>query len=78
MGRDEKIPSAMYAEDVPEALRRLKAAMDEESTRLSTGESADGDDDGDEPVGFRQRALPLIELLEAAQKENKNVMWDSN
>lgn len=78
MGRDETLPSAMYAEDIPNALARLRAAI---QTEIENIESDKGDDhqgdDAEVEIGLQQRALPLIQLLEAARDADTPVMWDS-
>ena len=77
MGRKDEVPSAMYPEDVPWALSKLRnavATMPEEHG-MATDTSGDDDDPG-ESVGLKVRALPLIELLEASARDRSHVMWD--
>ena len=75
MGHSGTVPGALLAEDVPEALEKLKAAIEAHTPEPSEQPT---DDDADEPkVDISVRAYPLIELLTAAAKENENVMWDS-
>lgn len=78
MGHSGTVPSAIRADDIPEALERLKAAI---AKVKATGESpSEGahDDDSEEPrISLAHRAFPLIELLEAAAKRKSDVMWDS-
>lgn len=69
MGHSGTVPSAILAEDVPAALKRLTAAID--TSNVSTQAK-----DTDEPaVSLANRARPLIELLSAAAKAKANVMW---
>src|SRR5690606_36555266 len=75
MGRDSTMPSALYAEDVQAALERLKAALNPTRTQQP---DASAEDEGEPVVSISHRALPLIELLEAAVQENCAVMWESN
>jgi len=71
MGHSAKAPGAILAADVPEALARLRTAID-----ALNEPSGVEDDDEDEPVvSLAHRALPLIELLEAAIAADANVMW---
>jgi hypothetical protein len=79
MGHSGTVPSALLAEDVPAALERLQAAVAAAGGEASPapGESTEAEDE-DPPVSLRHRALPLIELLQTAAKEECNVMWDSN
>lgn len=76
MGRSETVPGAILAEDVQSALEQLKTAVEAEQ-QLPVQENID--EEADEPaVSLSHRALPLIELLEAAAKAECNVMWDKN
>lgn len=71
MGHSKTVPGAILAEDVPEALNRLKAAIEAEKASPPVE-----DQDEDEPVvNLADRALPLINLLTAAAKAESNVMW---
>lgn len=76
-GHSGKVPGAFLADDVGEAKDKLLAAIEKEKQKIAqqgVPENAD-----DEPaVTLPQRAQPLIELLQAAQKAECNVMWDSN
>ncbi|MPS47966.1 DUF1840 domain-containing protein [Methylobacillus sp.] len=72
MGHSGTIPGAILAADVPHALQRLQRAL----------ESAGGPD-GAEPTGdgearhisLKQRALPLVELLQSAITNQSDVTW---
>lgn len=69
MGHSPTVPGAIRAEDVPVALERLKAAVNDVPSSASTA-------DKDEPnVSLKNRALPLIELLTAAAKDKTYVSW---
>jgi hypothetical protein len=71
MGHGPKVPGAILAADVPAALNRLKEAIDTEKDSPPVD-----DNEEEEPVvSLAHRALPLIELLEAARKSGANVMW---
>ena len=74
MGHSGTIPSAILAEDVPEALNALTKAMRVEATdnRSQTNSQA-WDDEG---VSSQSRAKPLIELLKAAAEQESDVTWD--
>jgi hypothetical protein len=79
MGHSGSVPGALLAEDVPEALARLKAAVAANpNTPLDPKRvPSKGRDEEDEPhVSLAHRALPLIELLGAAARQGRNVMWD--
>ena len=75
MGHSGTVPGALLAEDVPDALQKLKTAAEADKASATPRES---DDDSDEEVvSLSLRAYPLIELLTAAEKEKCDVMWDS-
>jgi hypothetical protein len=76
MGHSGTVPGAILAEDVPEALARLKAAAAANPDAPAPG-PATGEDAEEAPVSLSHRAFPLIELLEAAARGRCNVMWDS-
>jgi hypothetical protein len=71
MGHSKTVPGAILAEDVPEALNRLKAAIDAEKA----SPPVEGQDEDERIVNLADRALPLIDLLTAAAKAESNVMW---
>lgn len=84
MGHSGTVPSALLAEDVPEALANLKKAITDDKARVAAPpkpEKAGKDDDRDDedsepPVQLAHRALPLIELLAASAAAKCDVMWD--
>ena len=73
MGQSGSIPGAILAQDIPAALARLRQAVPGENQAASN----DKNDDAEPQVGMRQRAFPLIELLERAAKQNADVLWDN-
>lgn len=72
MGHSATVPGAILAADVPEALSRLKAAIDAEKA----SPPVEGEDVDEPVVSLAQRALPLIDLLTAAAKAEADVMWE--
>ena len=75
MGRQPKAPGAFYAEDVPAALAQLQLEL---SLQPAEPIPASADLQGDNPatIPLRNRALPLIQLMQAAVKEKKGVSWE--
>lgn len=73
MGHSATVPGAILAADVPAALQRLRAGV---ATAVPESGDAAGDDAGKQPVSLPHRALPLIQLLEAAVAAKSDVMWD--
>lgn len=77
MGHSGTIPGALMPQDIPVALAQLKSAIARLEREQSTQQPGwDDDDDEPPPVALSHRALPLIELLQAAVKEDVPVMWD--
>lgn len=79
MGHSGSVPGALLAEDIPAALERLKAAVDANpEAPLDPQRDEERDDDGRaQSVSLKHRALPLIDLLETAARDQKNVIWDT-
>lgn len=76
MGNSGKVPGALMPEDIPEALRNLKAAVEANPQRPLNPKS-DGDRNGESAsVSLSRRALPLISLLETALKRDAHVIWE--
>lgn len=70
MGHSGTVPSAILAADIPDALKKLTAAL---STNQFDPPTMDADN---EPVvSLHNRGLPLINLLTAAVKTNSDVLW---
>jgi hypothetical protein len=79
MGHSGAVPGALLAEDVPAALARLRTGVAANPDARLDPTPASGREPDEEvpPVSLGHRALPLIELLEAAATRGKNVMWDA-
>jgi hypothetical protein len=80
MGHTGTVPSAILPADIPAAVARLKAAVQASTDAVSpTTTKHEGDHQvnskGEVPVSLRQRAFPLIELLERAAKQDCEVLW---
>ena len=78
MGHSGEVPGAILAKDVPATHDRLKRAieMEKDVPILDLSKDYQDGDSNAKAVSLRHRALPLIELLAAAAKENCNVMWE--
>lgn len=72
MGKSEALPSALAPEDIPRALSRLEAALAE----LAQPAPDDDEDEEDDKVRIQTRALPLVEMLNAARDADVSVMWE--
>jgi len=85
MGQSGNIPGAIMGKDVGAAMDALKqqlanqpesnAAEQADANRDSSWE--DDDDERSNRVALATRAVPLLELLEAAAASSANVMWDN-
>ncbi|WP_127026335.1 DUF1840 domain-containing protein [Rheinheimera mangrovi] len=75
MGRQPKAPGALYAEDVAAALAQLQQGLALQATEQIPA-SADLQGDNPAAIPLRNRALPLIELMEAAVRAQKGVSWE--
>ena len=73
MGKTDTLPSAVGPEDIPRALSRLQAGLAEKKQP----EPHDDDEEEDDKVQLHTRALPLIEMLNAALDADVPVMWES-
>lgn len=76
MGRRDTVPSAIYPEDIPQALENLRAGAAAHAATDDLAEAHEDAESSKEYVSLHKRALPLIELLEAAQERNVPVMWE--
>jgi hypothetical protein len=75
MGHSGTVPGAIQAEDIPEMLARLKSALQQADAELPVKTKSRGNKDDEDKVSLAHRALPLINLLEAAVAANSDVMW---
>jgi hypothetical protein len=73
MGLSGTVPSALMAEDVPAALAELRNAVQ----ALPEEPAADARDqeENEARVPLARRAIPLVDLLEAAAQAQANVIW---
>ncbi len=69
-------------EQLPQAISRLRAAIEEDRTNQVRQSDADQDEAREKgetgmaaPVGFAQRAWPLLDVLERAQRDGVPVTW---
>lgn len=77
MGHSGTVPSAILAKDVPAALAELEAALGAAEQQPEPEEPTD-DLEETSFVSLSHRALPLIDLLKAAVKDESNVQWTDN
>jgi hypothetical protein len=83
IGKATSPRGVITAEEVPNALTRLIAAVEAEKAAQAEAarEREDAERRGDDkpaaerPITLGQRAFPLIEMLRLAQKRNVDVTW---
>jgi hypothetical protein len=82
IGKAEAPRGVITAEQVPSALDRLQAAVDDEKAQLKAAaeQALEADRRGEDAATARaitlgQRAFPLLEMLRAAQKKKVDVTW---
>ena len=68
MGHSGTVPGAIQSENLPEALEKLQSGLQVEKQII--------DEDDEDEISLSKRAVPLIGLLQAAIKKDKNVLWD--
>lgn len=78
MGHSGTVPSAINPADIPPALKALRDAVARDEAEHAEDEASDDwDDEKEESVSLKNRAFPLIQMLEAALQDDVPVMWDS-
>jgi hypothetical protein len=82
IGKPPSPRGVITAEQVPDALARLVAAVEAEKAQQaqSTRDREEAQQRGEtlekeQPITLGQRAYPLIEMLRAAAKRNVDVTW---
>ena len=74
MGHSGTVPSALMADAIPGALQQLKSALAMTADERP-GSDQNAQDDKQAPVSLRQRAFPLIELMERAAARGVDITW---
>jgi hypothetical protein len=76
MGKRGTVPSAIGPEDIPEALASLRARVADLDAAVEDEPAHDEEEGEERRISLHIRALPLIEMLEAAERESVPVMWE--
>lgn len=71
MGHSGTVPSAILAADIPEAIRRLQAAL----AAMPPEPPPEDEEERRDFVPLGHRALPLIDLLERSALAGADVTW---
>ncbi|HXF44736.1 MAG TPA: DUF1840 domain-containing protein [Burkholderiaceae bacterium] len=83
IGKEYAPRGVIAAAQIPQALARLTAAVEDEKAQAKAAERerAEAERRGEpqapaeQPITLAQRAYPLLEMLRAAQKKNVDVTW---
>ena len=76
MDKEKSGRGVVTVEQMPAAIARLRAAVAEDKAMHRGEKSGDSDENEAAPrIGFAQRALPLIELLEISLAKKKPMLW---
>ena len=83
LGKDpQDAKGIVTVEQLPGAIARMRTAIDEDKALHKAAAQDDDEDDPDPerhgmaaPVSLAQRAWPLLDLLQLAQKEGVPVVW---
>jgi Domain of unknown function (DUF1840) len=81
LGHSARVPGAILAAELPAALARLRAALDESGHVPSPAPVAKPDDEEgqaprDPSINLATRAVPLVAMMERAIAGGSDMMWD--
>ena len=62
-------------EQLPDEIARLRAAIEHDASPKVAFENAD--QGAELPIGFRQRAVPFLEMLERTLRREGYVLWEA-
>ena len=60
--------------DLPEAIRRLEAAIEDDAQSVGAHETA-ASTAGHHQTGLLQRAWPFLDMLREARKQDADILW---
>jgi hypothetical protein len=84
-GHSGTIPGAILEPDLPAFLARLRAGLAIHGDEYSPGpppsadqadQAADDDEPRERPIRLRQRAVPLLDMIETAVRQHSDLMWE--
>ena len=77
MGMSGREEGAVSGDDLQQALQTLQAGL-QRAAELAARPATDSDEEDDQdivPVSLQRRALPLLEMLQRAARDDGYVMW---
>lgn len=81
-GHSGTVPSAVLADELPGFQQRLRDGLALHGDELSPPppppdpDRRDDDEPRERPVSLRQRAVPLLDMIETAVQGHSDLMWD--
>jgi len=83
-GHSGTVPSAVLHADLPAFTARLRAGLERHGDELSPAppatETGSGEDEDDEPrerpITLRVRAVPLLDMLDTAIRQQSDLLWE--
>jgi hypothetical protein len=83
-GHSGAVPGAVLAGELPGFLARLRSGLELHGEEFSPApppeersrEDGDADEPRQRPVRLRQRAVPLLDMIETAVKRESDLMWE--
>ncbi len=76
MGHSGTVPGAITSDLLPQALNNLQQGLELEKNK--TPPARQNSDDDEFEISLGKRAVPLLNLLQAAIKQNCDVVWGSS
>lgn len=76
MGCKEGSQGVIEPEDIPQALKSLRQGVAAEDVAVEEDETEEDEDEEAEQVSAHNRALPLIDMLNNAIKDDVPVTWE--
>ena len=83
-GHSGNVPGTLLPEDLPQAIRLLKTAVEDHAasdagtnSTNNTRNNEEAEYNDESSISLQNRAFPLIQLLEAAKREEVYVVWES-
>jgi hypothetical protein len=74
MGNSGVVPGAILGADVEAARKRLETAISGSAPPAPS--QVEDSDPREAPVSLKQRAYPLLDLLDRAARQGADVLWD--
>lgn len=85
-GHSGTVPSAVLAPELPGFLTKLRAGLDMQGDQVlplppvdeSAGGWADDEEPRERPIQLRLRAVPLLDLVDTAIRQQSDLLWEKD